>query len=271
MRLNEDWQNMKDQLADLCARVEKETDYEAEAAALTKAGSLFDAEDGIVIPRVYPQYSTSRVLTMERLQGVHLEEFLARNPSQDERNEAARKIMRAWYRMMYSGRLLYIDFHPGNFLFMDDNRLGIIDFGFVIDIDDEMWMLLRKVDRPLTTGRLEDRISFIKEWIGITDESADAERLELIEKLSDWFWGSRYCGGEFDFGNETDFRRGIDLFSRLVSHRYSRGQSSSMAVTRQQFGLRSIFYRLKANIDIRSVCEDEIGATGWDRQDYLTQ
>ena len=39
--------------------------------------------------------------------------------------------MRAWYRMLYSGRLLYIDFHPGNFLFMDDNRLGIIDFGFV--------------------------------------------------------------------------------------------------------------------------------------------
>jgi aarF domain-containing kinase len=142
-RLGEDWENMKDQLADLCNRMETETDYEAEAAALVKARPLFREESGIVVPRVYQRYSTPRVLTMERLEGVHLEEFMARNPSQEERNNAARKILRAWYRMMFAGRLLYSDFHPGNFFFMGDGRLGVIDFGLALDIDEELWMFPR--------------------------------------------------------------------------------------------------------------------------------
>ena len=72
-RLSEDWENTKDELADLCTRMETETDYEAEATTLARARSLFRDEDGIVVPRVYPQYSTARVLTMERLDGVHVE------------------------------------------------------------------------------------------------------------------------------------------------------------------------------------------------------
>ena len=268
-RLSEDWENTKDQLADLCTRMETETDYEAEATTLARARSLFRDEDRIVVPRVYPQYSTARVLAMERLDGVHVDEFLARNPSQEERNDAARKILRAWYRMMFAGRLLYADFHPGNFLFMNDGRLGVIDFGFVTNIDEEMWTFLRKVDRPLTTGRLEDRIAVVKEWTGITDELGDAERLRLLEGFSDWCWSSRYCGGEFDFGDEADFRRGVDLFAQLIARRYGRGRSSSAVVTRQQFGLRSIFYRLKARFDVRPICEEELKVTGWDRRDYM--
>jgi aarF domain-containing kinase len=268
-QLGEDWENLKDQLADLCGRMETETDYEAEAAALARARPLFRDEDGIVVPRVYPQYSTSRVLTMERLEGVHLEQFMARNPSQEERNNAAGKILRAWYRMMFAGRLLYSDFHPGNFIFMGGGRLGVVDFGLALNIDEELWTFLRKVDRPLTTGRREDRIAFVKEWTGTGDEPADAERIRLVEEFSDWCWSSRYCCGEFDFGDEADFRRGVDLFARLVARRYGRGRPFSPVVTRQQFGLRSIIYGLKATFDVRPICEEEIKATGWDRSQYL--
>jgi predicted unusual protein kinase regulating ubiquinone biosynthesis (AarF/ABC1/UbiB family) len=268
-RLGKDWESTKDQLADLCTRMETETNYEAEAAALANARSLFRGEDGIIVPRVYPQYSTARVLTMERLNGVHLEEFLARNPSQEERNDAARKILRAWYRMMFAGCLLYSDFHPGNFLFMSSAQLGVIDFGFVLNMDEEIWTLLRKLDRPLTTGLREDRIAIVKEWTWSTDEEEDTERLRLVEEFSDWCWRSRYCGGEFDFGDEADFRRGVNLFAQLVARLYGRGRSFSPVVTRQQLGLRSIFYRLKARFDVRPICEEELKVTGWDRRDYM--
>ena len=39
-------------------------------------------------------------------------------------------------------------------------------------------------------------------------------------------------------------------------------------MARQQFGVRSILYRLKAKIDVRSICEQEVKAAGWDRSDY---
>src|SRR5439155_18516276 len=143
------------------------------AATQQKMRALFRDEDGIVIPQIYPQRSTGRVLTMERLQGMHLEEFLATNPPQELLNEFAKKMLRAWYRMLFAGRTLYADFHPGNFIFMPDGRLGVIDFGCMLELDDTLWELFRKMDRPLTTGRKEDRIAALKEWSWISDDPAD--------------------------------------------------------------------------------------------------
>src|SRR3954463_16811885 len=145
-RLSRDWENTKEQLEDLRVRLERETDYEQEAASLERARALFREDDGIVVPRVYRQYSTARLLTMERLPGMDLEEFLATNPPQEVRNEFARKITRFCYRTIFAGRMLYIDLHPGNFLFMDDGRLGVIDFGFMLELDDTLWELFRKMD-----------------------------------------------------------------------------------------------------------------------------
>jgi len=267
-RFSKDWQSTKNQFEDLRLRVERETDYEAEAAVLTKVRSLFREDDGIVVPRVYPQFSTARVLTMERLPGVHLDEYLARNPPQDERNEFARKILRAWYRAMFAGRLFYADLHPGNFLFMDDGRLGFLDFGFVMPIDESFWDYMRRCDRPLTTGKREERIAVIKEWSSLGDDPADAEHARLGEEWADWNWRARYCGGPFDFGDEVDYRQGIDLFLTMVRKRYSRARPCTPVLARQIFGWRSILYRLKAKIDIRPIAEEEVKATGWDRSDY---
>jgi predicted unusual protein kinase regulating ubiquinone biosynthesis (AarF/ABC1/UbiB family) len=205
---------------------------------------------------------------MERLGGVHLDEFMARHPSQEERNAFASKITRAWYRLLFAGRLLYADLHPGNFLFMDDGRLGVIDFGLVLNVDDDLWSWLRKTDRALTTGRRADRLAAVKEWSSITDDPADADFLRLCEQWADWCWRSRYWGGPFDFADEADFRRGIDLFAEMVRKRYSRSRPTTPIIARQHFGVRSILYRLKAKIDIGPIAEEEVKATGWDRSEY---
>jgi predicted unusual protein kinase regulating ubiquinone biosynthesis (AarF/ABC1/UbiB family) len=267
-RLSADWENTREQFDDLRMRLEQETDYRREAAVLQKVGSLFRDEDGIVVPRVYPEHSTGRVLTMERLGGVHLDQFLASNPSQELRDAFAEKMLRAWYRMFYAGRLLYVDLHPGNFLFMDDGRLGVIDFGCMIDVDDALWEMARKNDRPMTTGRREDRVAVLKEWSKIGDDPADAERLRLADEWADWQWHARASGRPFDFGDEADFRRGIDLFVAMARRRYTRGHPSNPMMARYTFARRSMLYRLKANVNVAPIAEEEVHAAGWDRSDY---
>jgi predicted unusual protein kinase regulating ubiquinone biosynthesis (AarF/ABC1/UbiB family) len=154
--------------------------------------------------------------------------------------------------MLYGERLFYADIHPGNFLFLEDGRLGLIDFGFVLELDDRMWEHFRAIDRPQTTGSRDDRVVAMKEFNLITDDPADEERLRLTEQLCDWFWKCRYNHDEFDFGDETDFRRGIDIMVELGRKRYSRGQRYQLVIARQTFGIRSILYRLKAKIDVKS-------------------
>ncbi|HEV3342190.1 MAG TPA: AarF/UbiB family protein, partial [Pirellulales bacterium] len=209
---------------------------------------------------------TSRVLTMERLEGVHLREFMAGNPSQAERNDVALKILRAWYRLMYAGRMLYVDFHPGNFLVLPDGRLGVLDFGFMIALEGEEWELFRKIDRPLTTGRQDDRIAVVKEWCDLRDDETD--RLRLMDEFTAWEWMARHRGGEFDFSDEAEFRLGINLFAEMLRKRYNRARPNTPAIARSQFGMRSTMYLLKAKVDVWSLAEEEVKATGWDRGEY---
>ncbi len=265
-RLTRDWESTKDQFEDLRTRLELETDYELEATHLRKAHSLFRDEDGIVVPQVYPQACTARILTMERLEGRHLGEYLAGNPSQSERNAVAGKILRTMYRLMYSGRMFYVDLHPGNFLVLDDGRLGVIDFGLVLPLEGEEWERYRKLDRPMTTGNREERLSFVKDWSDVRDDETD--RLRLLDEYAEWCWRSRVCEGEFDFGDEADFREGIELFTELVRKRYSRARPNTPSIARSQFAMRAVLYQLRAKIDVGLIAEEEVKATGWDRSEY---
>src|SRR5262249_6122829 len=150
--LGRDWESTRAQLNELRLQLEQETDYEREAACLSRARSLFREADGIVVPRVYREFTTARVLTMGYVRGAHLKEYLAGNPPQQERNAFAAKIVTAGNRLLFAGRMLYADFHPGNLVFTQDGRLGLLDFGFVRQVSGAEWELYRKHDRPLTTG-----------------------------------------------------------------------------------------------------------------------
>src|SRR5436190_4628916 len=95
MRLTRDWEHIRDQFDDALRMVDLETDYEQEAAFLDVARETLRDERDVVVPRVFRDCSTSRVLTMEYLPGVHLDAFLERHPSQQERDLRGTQILRA--------------------------------------------------------------------------------------------------------------------------------------------------------------------------------
>src|SRR4029077_860958 len=101
LRLSADWNSLNAQFGEVQTVLESETDYEQEAASLREARAAFREDDGIVVPRVYDQYSTRRVLTMEYLEGDHLPAFLEGNPTQELRNHFGELILRASLRLYF--------------------------------------------------------------------------------------------------------------------------------------------------------------------------
>jgi hypothetical protein len=79
----------------------------------------------------------------------------------------------------------------------------------------------------------------------------------LCAELADWYWRPFWRAGEYDFGDEADFRRGFNLLAQMVSKRYTRARPCTPVISRQQFGCRSMFYRLQAKIDVRIIFEEE--------------
>lgn len=263
IRLTKDWDSIKEQVTAVRQSLESETDYEHEARLLERARALFREDDNIIVPRVYQEFSTARVLTMEFVGGVHLPDFLALNPSQEERNAAGAMMLRAWYRMLYAGRMQYVDWHPGNFLFQD-GKLGVIDMGGISVMDDTMFETIRKADYAMQTCKREDITEFVREWCDIPDDDAERDRLEKSVDFCEHVWQPRLRPGVTDFADADDLRKTIDILEELARKRYARGKPSSPLVTRWELAYRTMLYRLGAKVDLHPIRDEEVKATGWE-------
>jgi predicted unusual protein kinase regulating ubiquinone biosynthesis (AarF/ABC1/UbiB family) len=119
-------------------RLAEELDYLQEAANIAQFRRMFAGDERIRIPAVFPERSTERVLTMERLPGLRIEEFVA-SASPEARVRAGRTLGQMYYAQVFEHRTLHADPHPGNYLFEADGTVGLLDFGCVKRFD-EHWV-----------------------------------------------------------------------------------------------------------------------------------
>jgi predicted unusual protein kinase regulating ubiquinone biosynthesis (AarF/ABC1/UbiB family) len=91
----------------------------------------------VTIPKIHHALSTKRVLTAERLGGLSYDEFCS-SAEQDARNRAGVTIWTFMFRSLLRYGVMYADPHPGNYRFLDDGRVGFLDFGCVKRLPVEM-------------------------------------------------------------------------------------------------------------------------------------
>ncbi len=257
MRLSSDWGSFKTQFEDLRHMLDLETDYEHEAENLRIARSAFTEDDGIVVPRAFPEVSTRRVLTMEYIEGLHLDEFLATEPAQDLCNSFGRKIGLAVFRLYYAKGLVYADPQPGNYLFMSDGRLGAIDFGCCHHQSAEDIRCCGDVERTWFGSPEAFRKALVR-GSGLTSkQAADERRLKLMTEWCAWIREPVDCEGTFDFSDMDYFRRGVALYGELLRRRYTRSRPASTWFSKGAYGMRAMFARLKAKFDLAAVFRKE--------------
>ena len=263
LRFTRDWESLSAQLDEIRSVLRAELDYVAEADHIERAQSLFTPEDGIVIPRVFREHSTARVLTMELLEGKHLDAWLAGNPSQEERDALGAKLYTASFRFYYAGRCDYADPHPGNYLFFDDGRLGVVDFGCVRSYDDEEWELLSLVDHSFYLGRQAARDAVIRYCDLSPAEARDEERMAVLEDSYRWSV-EPLLQPVFDFGDPEHIRIGMEIIARTIIHRYTRAHPLQVYLSRTFLGLRSLLHRMRARVPVAAIHEAELRRSGWE-------
>lgn len=91
------------------------------------------------IPRPFPELSTQRVLTMELLRGVSVNQLAKETGAPEEHRQlVARTVSEVYVEMIFSLGVYHADPHPGNVLVVSDHELGLLDFGMVGRIDDRL-------------------------------------------------------------------------------------------------------------------------------------
>ncbi|MEQ1500871.1 MAG: AarF/UbiB family protein [Myxococcota bacterium] len=87
---------------------------------------------GVTVPGVYPQWSTRRMLVMDLIEGMSLQQKIQElEPGSAEAKRIAHAIMDATYRMVFDFGFFHGDPHPGNLFVARDGRLVYLDFGMV--------------------------------------------------------------------------------------------------------------------------------------------
>jgi ubiquinone biosynthesis protein len=116
----------------------EELDFTVEAGNMTTvaAGRSVASSNDLVVPQLYPDRSTRRVLTMERLDGIGL--GTARQAIADRGLDPVR-LGRALFDCLLGqvaiDGVFHADPHPGNFLLLTDGRIGMLDLGSVGRLD----------------------------------------------------------------------------------------------------------------------------------------
>jgi hypothetical protein len=111
------------------ARALEECDYRAEARHQSELRTKLAGHPTLVIPAVHDAYSAGRVLTTDLVEGLHLDEFLATDPSEAPRAELGAALFEFYVGSLLRWNILSGDPHPGNYLRYADGRIAIVDHG----------------------------------------------------------------------------------------------------------------------------------------------
>jgi predicted unusual protein kinase regulating ubiquinone biosynthesis (AarF/ABC1/UbiB family) len=257
LRLGSQWESLKGYVEEIRRMTTLEANYRHEAENLLRARELFSMEDGIVVPALHPGYSTERILTTDFLPGSNLGEFLSSDPPEEARDAFGMRIYRVEIRMAFA-HMSYVDPHSGNYIFMKDGRLGLVDFGCVQNFDEEERELM-KLSEQLIDNSPDTIRNFLKRACSFDEKDlANDDYVAAMERSLDWFSDLFRGPQPFDFGDPRRLRSGVENHAYLVRRRYTKSHPMFVYQMRSGYGLAAVLYRLKARVDMYELGREEL-------------
>jgi ubiquinone biosynthesis protein len=241
-----------------------ELDYTIEAAnAETMRASVRD-ERTEYEPEVFPDYSTRRVLSTERLDGLLLVEVI--RDLRADRADCERRLQAAGYDLeqaaanvvwnflgqAYDTGIFHGDLHPANLLILPGNRIGYVDFGIIGRLPEAVHELLGRYAMRLFGGEAQAAVDDFLKWLR---PSASTNLLAARREMTDLT--ERFLA---DLENATSGRREIlaryqiDLLTAARGHRMVIDPAVILYV-KVVLTIDAVTSELAPSLDVQSIIE----------------
>jgi ubiquinone biosynthesis protein len=143
--------------------VTEELDYQIEAYNARRLKSMMSDFDYVSIPKIYGTYCTSKVITMEFMQGVKMTQIEAMDAAGIDRQDLARKLIRIMNKQVLLDGFFHGDPHPGNVLVdLDSGQIIFLDLGMMGQMTDEQRMALFDIIWSLKYGESRDLTNILQ-------------------------------------------------------------------------------------------------------------
>ncbi|MDQ3334739.1 MAG: AarF/ABC1/UbiB kinase family protein [Myxococcota bacterium] len=250
-------------VAALREAVRGELDYRAEAASQQKFAAAWADHKSLRFPRVIPELSSARVLTMTRAHGKTVVETAA-SASPEVRKQTALAIFEFAWGSPVLHRLLNADPNPGNFLIeveADEHVLvWCLDFGCTIELPEDV----RDADRELWWALLDDDNEKAAERFRMAlAKTGLLKRTDMMATNAHRDW-ERLLGapllthGEFSW-SPTYARDLAEATGRVLSAGGVHLPAKVLLLWRQRLGASAVIGMLDSKAPFRRVLFDRIG------------
>ena len=169
--------------------ITKEMDYQLEARNTQNFGANFANDEGIYVPRIFSDYSTSLVLTMEFMHGNKMVNVLD-NPDGFDDKLLAKRVAKSYFKQILEDGFFHADPHPGNMYVLENNVLCYIDFGMMGHIDNEFMANLGELFMHAIDYNADAVINQLI-YMHIIDQTVDRQLLKRdIMDVFDRYYGA---------------------------------------------------------------------------------
>lgn len=234
-------------------RLLEETDYTLEVRRSMEISKACGKLKNVVFPKYYPKLSSNKIITMDWMEGLHLKEFLATNPSQKLKNKIGQALWDFYNFQQHELRAVHADPHPGNFLITPDEKLAAIDFGCIKELPADFYNPFFALVVP---GLLNDKQATIKAFrqLQMIFPNDDKKKIEFYYK---WYkemislFSLPYCKQSFDFSEPKFFEHLYaygEKITRMPEFKQPRGVKHFIYVNRTNFGLYNLLNDLNATV-----------------------
>lgn len=175
-----------------------ELDYRREGHNTDRFRENFSDEPYLYIPQVYWDYTTRRVLVLERIYGIKIDDVDALDAAGYDRHRIAAHSARMITKEILEDGFFHADPHPGNFVVMPGEIIGLMDFGMVGHLSPadkadlaRLYVVAMQQDVPGAADQLMR--------MGVADQRVDRLALERdLRRMMHKYYGLSI--GEFQVG-----------------------------------------------------------------------
>jgi len=183
--------------------IHRELDYLLEAESAQKFYDFYQDNDQVIVPKVYPEYSTSTILTLELIQGaslISLQELRKNNRGDDSlTRKVAENLLDCMLQQIFIFQTIHVDPHAGNFAYKPSGQIIMFDYGAVKQLEPnivdlfkqaveaalvydyaeiERLLILRGIRRPKTKPLGE---AFYKPWVELANTPFVNEKFDFSQ------------------------------------------------------------------------------------------
>ncbi|HOX39250.1 MAG TPA: AarF/ABC1/UbiB kinase family protein [Candidatus Brocadiia bacterium] len=168
--------------------IRRELDLVTEAANTNRFHEALAGNSDVIVPKVFWEYTTSKVLTLERLEGEDLAGVSDLEARGIDPKKLARTLVDLFLIQFLDLGIFHADPHPGNIRILPGGKLALIDFGLVGHVTNELQNHLCSALIAVSTGNVELVVEILAE-LGIIQDDTDlrALRSALTEILDKYY------------------------------------------------------------------------------------